>query len=126
MAERDTVIDKRFVSIDSFRGVIMFLLFFSIFGALQMKSDLNLIEDFRKDSPIRIADEILNEKFAGTSQFNVVFKGKNADDIKDPAILKKKVKDFFRGRQAFLEEFEGTYGRIPEDIRESLPYELEE
>jgi phosphoenolpyruvate carboxykinase (ATP) len=44
----------------------------------------------------------------------------------DPAVLRKKVKDFFRGRQAFLEEFEGTYGRIPENIRESLPYEQED
>jgi len=44
----------------------------------------------------------------------------------DPAVLKKKVQDFFRGRQAFLEEFEGVYGRIPENIRESLPYMLEE
>ena len=67
----------------------MFLLFFSLFGALQMKSDLNLIEDFRKNSPIRIADEILNKNFGGTSQFNVAFKGKNADDIKNPAVLKK-------------------------------------
>lgn len=67
----------------------LFLLFFSIFGALQMKSDLNLIEDFRKDSPIRIADEILNKHFGGTSQFNVAIKGENADDIKNPAVLKK-------------------------------------
>jgi phosphoenolpyruvate carboxykinase (ATP) len=44
----------------------------------------------------------------------------------DPAVLRKKVQDFFRGRQAFLEEFEGTYGRIPESIRESLPYALED
>lgn len=44
----------------------------------------------------------------------------------NPATLKKKVSDFFRGRQAFLEEFEGTYGRIPEGIRESLPYALED
>lgn len=67
----------------------VFLLFISIFGALQMKSDLNLIEDFQKNSPIRIADDILNKKFAGTSQFNVVFKGKNANDIKDPEVLHK-------------------------------------
>jgi len=33
------------------------------------------------------------------------------------------VEDFFRGRRAFLEEFEGRYGRIPAPIRESLPYE---
>ena len=40
----------------------------------------------------------------------------------DKEILKKKVKDFLRGRRAYLEEFEARYGQIPENIRESLPY----
>ncbi len=40
----------------------------------------------------------------------------------DKARLEKKVKDFFKGRRQFLEEFEGKYGHIPEHIRESLPY----
>jgi len=40
----------------------------------------------------------------------------------DKTILEKKTTDFFRGRQQYLEEFEGRYGRIPEHIRESLPY----
>ncbi|MEN6446590.1 MAG: efflux RND transporter permease subunit [Syntrophaceae bacterium] len=61
----------------------------SIFGAVRMKSDLNLVEDFRRSSPIRIADEILNKKFGGTSQFNVTFQGKNPDAIKDPAVLRE-------------------------------------
>ena len=39
------------------------LLVISVFGAFYVKSDLNLIEDFRKDSPIRIADEILNIRY---------------------------------------------------------------
>lgn len=34
----------------------------------------------------------------------------------------RRVTDFFRGRQHYLEEFEGRYGRIPKEIRESLPY----
>jgi uncharacterized protein len=53
-----------------------------------VRNDLNLAENFKKSSPIRIADIILNEKFGGTSQYNVVFKGKNPDDIKDPAVLR--------------------------------------
>jgi phosphoenolpyruvate carboxykinase (ATP) len=36
--------------------------------------------------------------------------------------LKKRVADFLRGRRQYLEAFEGKYGRIPESIRESLPY----
>ena len=42
--------------------------------------------------------------------------------FKDPALFKKKLMNFFRGRQIFLEEFEAKYGKIPEAIRESLPY----
>ncbi len=40
----------------------------------------------------------------------------------DKDLLQKKVKDFLKGRQAYLEEFEAKYGEIPENIRESLPY----
>ena len=40
----------------------------------------------------------------------------------DPETANLRVADFFRGRQQFLEEFEGQYGRIPKEIRESLPY----
>ena len=69
---------------------ISFLVFaVSIFFSRHVKSDFNLIEDFRERSPIRVADKILNEKFGGTSQFNVVINTKNADDIKDPEVLKR-------------------------------------
>ncbi|MBE9547003.1 MAG: phosphoenolpyruvate carboxykinase [Proteobacteria bacterium] len=44
----------------------------------------------------------------------------------DKAMLKKKLIDFFKGRQQYLEEFEGKYGKIPEHIRESLPYKYKE
>jgi hypothetical protein len=41
----------------------------------------------------------------------------------DKELLKKKVADFLRGRKAYLEEFEATWGQIPENIRNSLPYQ---
>jgi len=40
----------------------------------------------------------------------------------DKELLKIKVKDFLKGRQTFLNEFEAKWGTIPEHIRESLPY----
>lgn len=43
----------------------------------------------------------------------------------DKALLEKKVEDFFKGRTQYLEMFESKYGRIPESIRESLPYKLD-
>jgi len=40
----------------------------------------------------------------------------------DKESLKNKVKDFLKGRQIFLEEFEAKWGPIPDQIRESLSY----
>ena len=42
--------------------------------------------------------------------------------FQDKELLKQKVADFFRGRRAFLDDFESKWGPIPEPIRESLPY----
>jgi len=40
----------------------------------------------------------------------------------DRNLMKKRVADFLCGRRQYLESFEAKYGRIPEPIRESLPY----
>jgi len=40
----------------------------------------------------------------------------------DRHLMKKRLVDFFRGRELYLESFEAKYGRIPKPIRESLPY----
>ncbi len=71
--------------------IVFYLVVFVVSIALgrHVKSDLNLIEDFRESSPIRVADEILNENFGGTSLFNAVFSTGNPDDIKEPAVLKE-------------------------------------
>ena len=70
-------------------GASLVLFVLSVGGGLLVKSDLNLIEDFREGSPIRVADEILNDKFGGTSLFNVVLDGTEPDDIKDPSVLRE-------------------------------------
>ncbi|MGC9323943.1 MAG: efflux RND transporter permease subunit [Desulfomonilia bacterium] len=70
-------------------GLSFVVLAISMYLGSYVKSDLNLIEDFRKRSPIRIADTILNEKFGGTSVFHVVFETVQPDDIKEPSVLKK-------------------------------------
>ncbi|MBW1671286.1 MAG: hypothetical protein JRJ40_07755, partial [Deltaproteobacteria bacterium] len=36
--------------------------------------------------------------------------------------LRKKIKNFLKGRTEYLENFEARFGEIPEHIRESLPY----
>jgi uncharacterized protein len=69
--------------------ICLIIFIISVILGSHVRSDLNLVEDFRKRSPIRIADEILNKKFGGTSQFNVAFQTKNPDDIKEPTVLKE-------------------------------------
>jgi hypothetical protein len=56
---------------------------------LRLRADMDPITYFKKSSPIRIADDFLNAKFAGTSMLNVVVRTQNADDIKDPAVLRR-------------------------------------
>ncbi len=40
----------------------------------------------------------------------------------DDELLVIKTKNFLKGREEYLEEFEGKYGRIPTNIKEALPY----
>jgi phosphoenolpyruvate carboxykinase (ATP) len=40
----------------------------------------------------------------------------------DKELLRKKIKNFLKGRTEYLENFESKFGEIPENIRESLPY----
>ena len=70
-------------------AVYLVVLIASVAVGRHVRSDLNLVEDFRERSPIRVADRILNEKFGGTSQFNVAINTKSPDDIKDPAVLRE-------------------------------------
>jgi len=70
-------------------GISMLVLVVSVMFGKHVKSDLNLIEDFRKGSPIRVADDILNREFGGTSLFNVEFNTLEPDCIKDPSVLKE-------------------------------------
>ncbi len=46
--------------------------------------------------------------------------------FQDRELLKRKVTDFLKGRQEYLEQFEARWGRIPDPIRESLPYRPEQ
>jgi hypothetical protein len=83
---------KRLSYVSIHKKWLIFAVFLTVFVIAltfgrHLRNDLNPADNFHKRTPIRIADMILNEKFGGTSQYNVVIRGKNADDIKDPAVL---------------------------------------
>ncbi|MBN2298129.1 MAG: RND family transporter [Deltaproteobacteria bacterium] len=124
-----------YINIHKTGWVIVFYLCIFVVSILlgrHVKSDLNLIEDFRKSSPIRIADEILNENFGGTSLFNAVFSTGNPDDIKEPEVLKEieklqerfkehpdigkavSIVDFIKRMNQAMHDGDSSFYRIPE------------
>lgn len=65
-----------------------FLIIIGILGVFFIKSNANMSDDFKKDNPIRVSDEIMQQKFGGSLPVFVVFKG----DIQSPEVLKTMVK----------------------------------
>ncbi|MFQ5455418.1 MAG: MMPL family transporter [Nitrospirota bacterium] len=58
-------------------------------GSFLLYVDSSWMDDFGKDSPVTLANNMLNEKFAGTIFLNVVIEGDAPDAIKSPELLKK-------------------------------------
>ena len=70
------------------KKIIIVTLFISICfgsGLAFLGLDANPFSYFKKDNPIKIADNTLNKNFGGSQQFSILFQG----DIKDPKILNK-------------------------------------
>ncbi|MDA3941647.1 MAG: MMPL family transporter [Spirochaetia bacterium] len=58
-----------------------------IYGTTKINRDNILIEYFKKDTEIRVADNFLNSKFNGTTFFEIIVSGENPGDLTDPDIL---------------------------------------
>ncbi len=53
----------------------------STVGALQLRIDRSQVENFTKDEPVRIADELINQRFAGTSFLDVIVETDESDGL---------------------------------------------
>ncbi len=60
---------------------------FAIWGFSRLEHSFSSIENFDVDHPVRIADELINEHFAGTNSFQIMVEGEADDQMKEPAIL---------------------------------------
>lgn len=60
----------------------------SIYGTSKVVIDSVLVEFFKQGTPVRQADEYLNDNFNGSNFINVVIEGKEKGDLTDPEILK--------------------------------------
>ncbi len=88
----DSLMDRYSTSILNYRrpmlwGIVI-LIIISGLGASRLKFEQSSIEEFPADHPLRIADRIINEHFAGSTTFDIMFEGKEKDVILDPAVLK--------------------------------------
>ncbi len=85
----------------NYRAVIVFgviLVILSIISSTRLVSYNNMIEDFPKDSKIRIANNWINNNFTGTTDISILLTGKN-DSIKEPEVLRQ-----IENLQNFVEE----------------------
>ncbi|RJQ46839.1 MAG: hypothetical protein C4538_06130 [Nitrospiraceae bacterium] len=83
------------------KTVIVGLVFFTIAiaGITKMKVNNNLVEWFKKDSDVRIADTVINRSLGGTSMAYVVATAQEDDFIKTPEAMR-----YIEGLQQHLEK----------------------
>ena len=68
--------------------VVVLIVFISIYGASLLYVDSSWMSDFRKDSDVVKANNLLNDEFDGTIFLNVVVEGE-PNALKSPELLKK-------------------------------------
>jgi len=69
--------------------VVIAIVAVGIYGSSKLYIDSSWMSDFRADSDVVIANNLLNDEFDGTIFLNVVVEGKEPDALKSPAILQK-------------------------------------
>ncbi|NOZ75770.1 MAG: RND family transporter [FCB group bacterium] len=67
---------------------LIVVILMSIWGFSRLEHSFSSIGNFPKDHPIRIAHQLINDHFAGTTSFQIMVEGKKAGQIKDPDILR--------------------------------------
>lgn len=79
-----------FLDKKKYRLIMIFvvMVIISIYGITKIKIDSQVVKYFKDDSPVSLADQFLNEKYAGTNIINITVKGKEAGDLAHPDILK--------------------------------------
>ena len=85
-----------------YRGVMMVFVvvtLVTVSGALKLRLDRSQVENFAVDEPIRIADEIINERFAGTAFLDIIIETDEPDGA-----LRSEVMEKVRSLQQYMEQ----------------------
>lgn len=80
-------------------SVFTLLALVAVVGALRLEVDRSQVENFAPDEPIRVADELINERFAGTAFLDVVVETDVEEGLLDPARMAKiaELQNYFEG-----------------------------
>ena len=70
-------------------GAVASVMFVCLIGTRQLQVDSSWIDVFHEQSPVRLGDEALRDKFQGTLPLYVAIEGHAPDLLKDPALLRK-------------------------------------
>lgn len=70
-----------------FYPFLIVVLILSVWGFSRLEHRFSSTENFPPDHPVRIANELLNEHFAGTTSFQIMVEGDSIHAIKHPVIL---------------------------------------
>lgn len=68
--------------------VSLLVLLVGIWGTTKVWIDTSFLANFEEDSSIVQIDELVNEKFGGTSTLNIILSSDQVDRFKDPELLK--------------------------------------
>ncbi|MBI3961354.1 MAG: RND family transporter [Deinococcus sp.] len=68
-------------------AVALALLAGALYGTAQLRVDSSFIKYFRPHTELREADQILNQRLAGTTTLNIILDTGQPDELKSPALL---------------------------------------
>lgn len=106
---------------------------FAGWGFSRLEHSFSSIENFDEDHPVRRANTLINEHFAGTNSFQVMVEGSADDQMKDPRILAdldglkqvalelehvgdaQSLADFVKRFNKVLHSDDEAYNRVPAD-----------
>lgn len=70
-------------------SVFLVLVLIAVNGALKVRVDRSQVDNFAPDSDIRVADELINDTFAGTAFLNIMVEADEADGLLDVERMRK-------------------------------------
>jgi len=113
---------------------IIIVVIVSLWGFTKLKHEFSSVENFPKDHPLRVANDFVNQHFAGTTSFQIMFEGDSTGAMKNPRLLSgmldlesyakslphvgdaQSLADFVARINKVLHNNNGAYNRIPDSV----------